>query len=1012
MNKTIPNMNWKHDTTEHLLPFQLFITNLYHYNYLLNAEKINRIEDIDNLEFQSFISNFPILFNSFNYCNLYKNYLPIDYHENVENKGFISKNNEHKLFKYQYKYLDMKSYNTTTTMTKYINTTSAQTIILENIYPEFVYPFKKLIDNLSIYIVTDFNDLNNIDHLPNEFIDKPQLTYGNFINYQNDKQINGCSERKRNFKASDTLNNSMLYWIDLYKIHFKHNIIINKGEIEFNELTGQSNDYSVCGNAMQVKEYLDQHHQYTFFTDKMRTTYKNTNNPTICPLNVFILNGLLYSHDHRRIAASILGGARYLLGTIHQDNTIIYKRSIGYHINKCISSKSDESLILLFTKPELERFGHYFFIFGNSDQTVLMNTISTKTFGFRSNLLERQFKLYKLLYSINNQLSTKPYETQIDILINDILNEYDPEIENRELFETLHYICNPTFFKSFDLETLRTSYINALELKLNKTNTIEKYFKYKQKYLILKYNNQYGGISIEELDTKIKKKLENNSRLDFVQKLFELQHTASYSIDKTFNYHTFKDNKTNYPLLFQIFNNKKINLMSLIFFDPLNKKHVDEELLLIEIQKLFNQDHLTVSKNLNPLNTSNKLDTSNKSDPLLFLEAQKIRHQVYLLTLKKSYELITQTDQIEDLLLWEIQNICPFIGEFNQTNINKLPTIEYLLNDPTIHNIIKIILQYSYKKIFNVPQRKDRFSKSNNPVLEDIILLLRTGPEFSLPTLGNRNQMYTLEELQNWQRTYSKTYMKTFKFLNQSHLKKVYPQYTTDGSLTHELLDYLISIQTLDHLRFFKNNLNMYGAYQGLIELIQYTELKEYNFKEHGKYAIHLTKIDIAEQILNGTSTYGPSLVLLGRYIHALGYINFLKEYPVLDSHFWNFKLRLYSRFATRVGIAIDMKELYYFYNKLNIPWNEVCGINQLGTIIFLKKIPPHVLISHQRKLTFNENKTQIYNYELYDQIILQWVINNPGIPYTISSIFELNNYPSIIKQFDAENLLFTHNLK
>ena len=57
----------------------------------------------------------------------------------------------------------------------------------------------------------------------------------------------------------------------------------------------------------------------------------------------------------------------------------------------------------------------------------------------------------------------------------------------------------------------------------------------------------------------------------------------------------------------------------------------------------------------------------------------------------------------------------------------------------------------------------------------------------------------------------------------------------------------------------------------------------------------------------------------------------------------------LFNRFKNRVGVIIDMEKLKQYYDNLNVEWKDVCGINKIYTVIFLKPIPPHAIIARDR---------------------------------------------------------------
>jgi hypothetical protein len=87
-------------------------------------------------------------------------------------------------------------------------------------------------------------------------------------------------------------------------------------------------------------------------------------------------------------------------------------------------------------------------------------------------------------------------------------------------------------------------------------------------------------------------------------------------------------------------------------------------------------------------------------------------------------------------------------------------------------------------------------------------------------------------------------------------------------------------------------------------------------------------------------------------------------------------KLRLFFRFLDRVGIGINMRILKEYYEQEcspPIPFNEVCGLNEIGTVIFIKDIP-------KKALVFNNSE-----------------------PYNIMDFFNIHNTEDIINQTKNE---------
>ena len=72
-----------------------------------------------------------------------------------------------------------------------------------------------------------------------------------------------------------------------------------------------------------------------------------------------------------------------------------------------------------------------------------------------------------------------------------------------------------------------------------------------------------------------------------------------------------------------------------------------------------------------------------------------------------------------------------------------------------------------------------------------------------------------------------------------------------------------------------------------------------------------------------------------------------------LIEDFWkDVKMRLYYRFrSSRVGIAVDMAALRRHYAEFEegVAWADACGVNAIGTVIFLKAVPAHCLRARGR---------------------------------------------------------------
>ena len=260
-----------------------------------------------------------------------------------------------------------------------------------------------------------------------------------------------------------------------------------------------------------------------------------------------------------------------------------------------------------------------------------------------------------------------------------------------------------------------------------------------------------------------------------------------------------------------------------------------------------------------------------------------------------------------------------------------------------------------------------------------MVLLLRTALGEVKPkirTTKKYNQLYSAKDIVEWQenefRDESKKSM--FPYLKKSELTKIYP--SSDGILNDDLITLILKKQTYDHQRIFKMETEdgiKYGAYPGLVENMIYQNLEE--VPVNMKFAIHLSKRNILENILSKKPLPGNNfnktpltghLDLLGRYIHAFGWVerNINGGFRLIPN-FWDpYKNRLYCRFRTRVGVVIDMEKLKSIYERRGIEWNQVCGINKIGTVIFLKPVPPEALIARNRSVPYTENPGIPYEME------------------------------------------------
>ncbi|MCB9751706.1 MAG: hypothetical protein H6713_17165 [Myxococcales bacterium] len=243
-----------------------------------------------------------------------------------------------------------------------------------------------------------------------------QYTYGEFMG----DELPPPPPKRKPLITAD----APLYWIDLHQVSFKHGDILNEGDINRRAGTG----YAVTDNVHRVLE------DPAFFTELMRSAQGEENQVFILPLTCFVMNGRLYSHDHKRAAASLLGGRRYMLGALNQDAWLARLREVGYHPTKGLFSRHDRGMLLYLTAADMDAWGHYFFHVGGEDHTPLMRWLSRRWLGGPEDMSEG-----------------------LDALGRDV-GARDPE------FSTLHRVCRPSLLRSLDdPERLRAHYLGLLD---------------------------------------------------------------------------------------------------------------------------------------------------------------------------------------------------------------------------------------------------------------------------------------------------------------------------------------------------------------------------------------------------------------------------------------------------------------------------------------------------------------------------------------------------------------------
>jgi hypothetical protein len=334
----------------------------------------------------------------------------------------------------------------------------------------------------------------------------------------------------------------------------------------------------------------------------------------------------------------------------------------------------------------------------------------------------------------------------------------------------------------------------------------------------------------------------------------------------------------------------------------------------------------------------------------------------------------------------------------------------FVLHNRDVHPSIKTLVRRLYPLAYtltpsNVPSGAPsafvagdavRYSKTDEPVLEDLVFVLRHTAAYGL----GGTQLVTSAQLVAWQQRQGPAsgfeqadgargqggQLSVCSYLTPAALSERYPHHSA-GLLSDALLAEIVGRQESDHLRVFSSMVRgapaqhgqgkqdapqpptcHYGAHQGLVESVRYTELRE--VPPEMKYAIHLTRRDLAAPILGGqpTSRCGKErtdrppkggeerdqgcLVLLGRYIHSFGWAEPTADggYALIESFWKDVKMRLYFRFrSSRVGIAIDMAELRRHYEGQGVAWTDVCGVNAIGTVIFLRTVPAACLRARGR---------------------------------------------------------------
>ena len=1074
---------------KNMFPHEYFIKTIFNHNYLIHSSLITSYEQIDNIEFKEYIKQLPNIFDN-NKCLLFKNELPDEYSYLTDKfiffrpGGYIKlKEKKDPLIKMD-QYLgmnimeEMKKGDNMVKFKKYVSETSYSNLIENNIFPTYCSHLKKLYDSYAIIPCTTFNNFEDEYKQTNFFVDSAlQKKYGEYINKKNElnetKPITFCFEKKRTNAKISNNENCYLYWIDIDQLHFKHEYISNSGVIDADE---DDEGYTVLNNSIEITK------NNNFFLDLMSKIHgevkvngKTIYNPYMCPIEVFLIDGILYSHDHKRLTASLLAGVKYILGTINQDIEKIELRSVGYHYNRCLFSKNDTSLMLKLSPSDMKKFGHYFFIVGTNDSTSLLKFIMSSSLKDRMDDIKKNAKLYAYLNRFSSKIEKcKEYS-------NNLFSKYFITYDNKNSTSyspfklDSHFACIPNLFESLNNPKIKKSYkilISKLFCSLN--NKKSKKIKYISNTLFNDYEHERENIYKEKMN--IYKNIDNYKYLKYLTKFNTLKLDRINFSEKMYGGNKYESVFSKYRLSFDNEENKE-KLSS--FLDDIEGKvedstfknilnihdylklclNVESSILknfvdFINLRPIPNLPFIYIIKNISSLKTeleynddilieivkNLKLCKEQKIDKPVVISSSHIKKHdesseifektksisttdlsdviIKLKTIIENFDTLTNIE----LIKWELKNISLGIGNIENPLI-KHKIIDYILEEPNLNKITKIILPELYPSIYKNSNRPTRYSKTNDGILEDLVLLFRIAYDAKLWDIKKSNltdfkdkkadQIYSIDDLKAWQNfTFIKKknskYINIFKFLN--------PDIFDFDQIT---LDTIINNQKKDHIRIFKTEKNMYGAYQGLQDTMLYSFMKPFNFYVYGKYTLHTTELKIANSILSGASVKGPSIEPSERYIHGFVNVEYNEDNnSYMLNNTWKFKMRLMSRFFTRYGICINMEVLYDFYNLVGIDWFNVCSVNDIGTIIFYQRIPPHAIIAKDRVVKYIPVPiTDEINYEdiiqqiklkkeIYDKMISNTTIINTGSPYDICDIMNIHSINDIIEQFNYEYYL------
>ena len=1009
--------NWNKkasNNVRNLSPTENFIRSLYLYNFLLHSKRIGCSSDNDdsglclNNDESERLSNLVgghnqlrNLLNSDNgYFHVFKQELPYQYYHEMSNIIFKRNVVDYSgllftdiKFKEVEKFINnrihdpkMRCSNLPIYQNNNYDTRTVEDILKSPhvlTTDTFEYQYKQLIDKQTLIPcrnVANESWLNTPDSIKK--IDRDDsnnhATYVQFMGDSNQSK-DFCIKNLSSHDQQLIKDTSKLYWIDMYNLSFKHTRVINEGTI------GPDASYSVVSNIQAIDN------DPNFFTNLMKNAITGSViEKATLPINVFIIGDRLYSHDHRRIVSSIGAGNRYILGVIKQDPYIIQQREIGYRPMKCVFSRTDKSMLLFLTKDEIDEYGNYFFVVGEkTDFTPFMMKVFNNAIDLKVLTFDTLTDTNTTGFSTASRLSTVPLD------------------------QSLHHPCYPSLFTSLDqTTTLKTWYIqklNEILSNLGKINTMsqttsttyrQKYLKYKKKYLLHK---QYAGADKHEsssvcvdacVDACVESRVDTCTELNLFTRLDEIfktpeKQTQGIKIKKLMNTLCIKDKIKCQEYMKRRCQKKKkpqssalasvSALPSTLASAPVSSASSDPQCQ----QTNYAFPNSCVKHFLQPFGLS-----TDKLQEILKPASLSQVVEIFTEKVKAEITMIDGMANTADLVQWELDNI----GN----------SFWYIFKNKHIHHSIRALIDSQYKcvqpmkttqtlGIKNVTfyKRITKYNKTNYPELEDVVLILRHGFENGLQSTRDEFkksgcQLYSIDEIQTWQTTRNKNNNKNFNFITPTNLKKVYPVTCPNGNITATFMDRLVELQEQDHLRIKKHTAmpgkDYYYALQGLSEKNKYEMLTE--CPRDMNFALHLTNQKIARQILNSEQTNVPHyntkpgwIELVGRYIHGFGWVvkNDNESY-VLDARWDVVKDRLYNRFKDRVGIVIDMAKLYNYYNTKqeqggDFKWNEVCGINEINTLIFFKPIPPQALVADGR--TFDES-----------------TVTNPGTPYNIDTLF------------------------